>query len=71
VRADVYLPGQPKIVVMSTMETDGGKAWKVVLDGNEKSFEDVFNINNPLDIIECQKVLKNAAAQAFEKLRLK
>ncbi len=56
---------------MSTMETDGGKAWKVVLDGNEKSFEDVFNINNPLDIIECQKVLKIAAAQAFEKLRLK
>jgi hypothetical protein len=47
VRADVYMPGAAKIVVMSTMDTDGGKAWKVVLEGNDKSFEEVSSHPSP------------------------
>merc|ERR1712216_471211 len=57
VRADVFMPGAAKLVVVSTMDTDGGKAWKLVLQGNDKSFEEVYKANGSLDIIECQKVL--------------
>ena len=69
VRADVYMPGQPKMIVMSTLDTDGGKAWKVVLEGNEKSFEDVYKTNGPLDITECQDVMKLAKTKALEILK--
>jgi hypothetical protein len=69
VRADVYLPGQPKIIVMSTLDTDGGKAWKVVLEGNDKSFEDVYSTNCPLDISECQKVLALAKQKVLATLK--
>ena len=69
VRADVYLPGQPKIIVMSTLDTDGGKAWKVVLEGNDKSFEDVYKTNGPLDISECQKVLVLAKQKVLQTLK--
>ena len=69
VRADVYLPGQPKIVVMSTIDTDGGKAWKIVLEGNDHSFEEVYKTNGPLDIMECQKVLALAKAAVISRLQ--
>ena len=69
VRADVYLPGQPKIIVMSTLDTYGGKAWKVVLEGNDKSFEDVYKTNGPLDIFDCQKVLVLAKQKVLQTLK--
>jgi len=69
VRADVHLPGQPKIIVMSTLDTDGGKAWKVVLEGNDKSFEEVYKTNGPLDIMECQKVMELAKNKLVGELK--
>jgi len=55
--------------VMSTLDTDGGKAWKVVLEGNDKSFEDVYKTNGPLDISECQKVLVLAKQKVLQTLK--
>jgi len=51
-RADVFMPGQ-HLRIASSRETDGGKAWKVQLEGNEMSFEGVYKANQPLDVSEC------------------
>ena len=53
VRADVFMGGR-QLVVRSTIETDGGTAWKQTLPGNALSFEGVHQANQKLDVTECQ-----------------
>jgi len=71
VRADVFQPGGKQIVVSSSIETDGGKAWKVTLPENAFSFEEVYKQNQKLDVSECQALGAAAhkrVAQALETL---
>ena len=53
VRADVFMPGGVHHVMNSALSIDGGKAWKVVVEGNPLSFEGVYKANQPLDVSEC------------------
>jgi hypothetical protein len=64
-------PPPPQIVVSSSIETDGGKAWKVTLPENAFSFEEVYKQNQKLDVSECQALGAAAhkrVAQALETL---
>jgi hypothetical protein len=56
VRADVFMSDGRHLPVKSSMATDGGKAWKQTLQGNELSFEGVYKANQALNVAECQKV---------------
>jgi hypothetical protein len=62
VRADVFMSDGRHMPIKSSLATDGGKAWKQILDGNELSFEGVYKANQALDVAECQKA--SAAAHA-------
>mmetsp|Transcript_26970 Transcript_26970/g.87135 ORF Transcript_26970/g.87135 Transcript_26970/m.87135 type:complete len:487 (-) Transcript_26970:170-1630(-) len=62
VRADVFMSDGRHLPIKSSMATDGGKAWKQTLDGNELSFEGVYKANQALSVAECQKA--SAAAHA-------
>jgi hypothetical protein len=63
VRADI-ITGTGEIISMKTnLSQDSGKAWKVTLDGNDRSFEDVYKMNLTADIsraFEKAKELHNA-----------
>ena len=61
-RADVFMPGGVKHVMHSSLDTDGGTAWKTALEGNPHSFEGIYKANQPLDVQEC-----TAAADAAHK----
>eukprot|EP00287_Rhodomonas_sp_CCMP768_P018788 CAMPEP_0202813030 /NCGR_PEP_ID=MMETSP1389-20130828/4549_1 /ASSEMBLY_ACC=CAM_ASM_000865 /TAXON_ID=302021 /ORGANISM="Rhodomonas sp., Strain CCMP768" /LENGTH=172 /DNA_ID=CAMNT_0049484561 /DNA_START=27 /DNA_END=544 /DNA_ORIENTATION=- len=50
------------------METDGGKAWKVCVEGNAKSFEDVYKANGAVDIIDAQAAQSAAKDKALAAL---
>jgi len=68
VRADVFVPGQGQqvpegspapgrqIVIRSTLDTDGGKAWKQKLAMNEYSFEGVHTLNKDVDVSRAQEL---------------
>ena len=51
VMADVYLEDGTKIRMRSTLDTDGKKAWKKIVHGNELSFDDMHkrNLESALD----------------------
>ena len=67
VRADVFMPGS-HLQMMSDRETDGGKAWKVKLEGNPESFEGVYKINQSLDVGECTALAMQSHADARAKM---
>ena len=68
VRADVFMPGGVKHTMNSSLATDGGKAWKVQLDGNPHSFEGIYKANQPLDVRECTAEGDGAHQRAKEAL---
>ena len=45
VRADICMPGKGKVVMTSSVGTDGGTMWKVRMDGNDMSFEEVSSLS--------------------------
>lgn len=67
-RADVFMPGGVKHTMNSSLATDGGKAWKVQLDGNPHSFEGIYKANQPLDVRECTAEGDGAHQRAKEAL---
>ena len=67
VRADVFMPGS-HLQMLSDRETDGGKAWKVKLEGNPMSFEGVYKANQTLDVGECTALAMQSHADARAKL---
>jgi len=60
VRADVFMPKVDKVVLRSSLETDGGKVWKEKTAGNTMSFEEVYEANGTVDIIEAQALARSA-----------
>ncbi len=73
VRADVFMPGGVHHIMNSSLDTDGGKAWKIdpasgkfpATAGNPMSFEGIMKANAKLDVTECT----NAALAAHKALR--
>ena len=61
IRADVFMPGK-KVEVKSRLDIDGGKAWKISVEGNEMSFEECYKANLSLDVREC--IAESAAVHA-------
>lgn len=48
-----------QLIMNSSMSTDGGQAWKTVVAGNPKSFEDVYKSNSTADPLSLQDVIKD------------
>ena len=69
VRADVFMPGDVHHIINSSQETDGGKAWKITLDGNPLSFEGVYKANQVLDVGECTGLAMAAHAATRAKFQ--
>lgn len=67
VMTNVFLPGKEKLIQTSSVETDGGKLFKVKLTTNPYSFDDVYNMNQSVDVAEAYA----AASVAHETLREK
>jgi hypothetical protein len=49
----VFWSGPGYYEMKSDLKTDGGKAWKERVSGNDKSFEEVYNSNVGVDITAC------------------
>ena len=49
---NVFIPGKPKLVQTSSVTTDGGKMFKSKLTMNPFSFEDVYKMNQSIDVQE-------------------
>ena len=44
--------------VKSSIDVDGGQAWKVTLAGNEKSFEQIYQSNMSTDVSEVAQIAR-------------
>lgn len=64
VLTNVFMPGQPKLVMQSTVTTDGGTVFKTKLDANPYSFNEVYGLNGGVDVTEATAVM-TAAAKAL------
>eukprot|EP00948_MAST-09A_sp_MAST-9A-sp1_P001063 g1063.t1 len=63
VLADIFLPDGKKIRMGTNyLSKDSGKHWKVKIDGNEYTFEDVYKLNQTVDIAEAFAVAAKAHA---------
>jgi len=47
-------------LLRSNMDTCGGKAWKILLDGNDLSFEGIHEKNKDADIVKIEELRQNA-----------
>ena len=52
VRADIVTVSGKKITMLTNLKQDSGKAWKVLLEGNTHTFEDIYKMNLGTDISE-------------------
>jgi len=67
VQVNVFMPGQDKLVMNSTVSTDGGKVFKTCLPNNPHSFQDVYKMNGMVDVSEAQAVGNKAAQDVIAK----
>ena len=66
---NVFMPGgAPKLVQTSSTTTDGGKVFKVKLTPNPYSFNDVYKMNQTVDVKEAYAAGAKAHADAKKKL---
>ncbi|KAF0705226.1 hypothetical protein As57867_007073, partial [Aphanomyces stellatus] len=54
----VHLPNGDKLVVESHLSICGGDAWKTILDANEHSFEQIYNLNEEADVAEIEQLVR-------------
>ena len=52
VRADIVTAAGESISMRTNLSQDSGKAWKILLDGNVKTFEDIYKMNLTANIME-------------------
>jgi hypothetical protein len=81
VRADVFVPERAGLLprlgpqagahmqVHSSMDTDGGKAWKVVLPNNEMSFEQIHALNRDVDVALAQEAAAKGHASIMNLIK--
>merc|ERR1712003_231568 len=62
VRADVFIPGHKGKISMRTnyLKLDSGKNWKVQVDGNEYSFEQIYEMNFGVDVAKAFELARTA-----------
>mmetsp|Transcript_9249 Transcript_9249/g.12526 ORF Transcript_9249/g.12526 Transcript_9249/m.12526 type:complete len:555 (-) Transcript_9249:322-1986(-) len=64
VMVNVFMPGEDKLIMKSTIDTDGGKVFKTKMDCNPFSFDEVYKQNGSVDVSAATAEL-NAAASAL------
>merc|ERR1712083_868668 len=52
VYTNVFMPDK-KLVMQSTVDTDGGKVFKTKLDANPHSFNEIYELNKNEDVSKC------------------
>lgn len=55
-------------LLRSNMDTCGGKAWKIVLDGNELSFEGVHEKNKEADVVKIEEIRQSLYKKVSDSL---
>jgi len=68
VAAGVMRADGTQLLMRSSGATDGGKAWKVRLEANTHSFEEVYELNAGADVGEIEAVRAEKRAQAVAKI---
>ncbi|KAG7395083.1 hypothetical protein PHYBOEH_004235 [Phytophthora boehmeriae] len=54
----VLLPDGKKVIMRSSMNVCGGKAWKTVLEENEHSFENIYELNATANVSYLEKLIQ-------------
>ena len=68
VRADIITGSGEKVSMKTNLSQDSGKAWKITLDGNDRSFEDIYKMNLSADIMSAFEKAKELHTALREKL---
>ncbi|ETI47434.1 hypothetical protein F441_08340 [Phytophthora nicotianae CJ01A1] len=55
----VLLPDGEKVVMRSSMDVCGGKAWKTVLEENQHSFENIYELNADANVSKLEKLIQD------------
>lgn len=55
----VLLPNGKKVVMRSSMDVCGGKAWKTVLEENQHSFERIYELNADANVQKLEKLIQD------------
>ncbi len=58
VRADSFVPFSSHYSLLTTIDRDGGKDWSIKLENNELSFEELFDTNKDVDIVQAEMFTK-------------
>jgi hypothetical protein len=54
----VLLPDGKKVIMRSSMDVCGGKAWKTVLEENQHSFEKIYELNADANVSKLEKLIQ-------------
>jgi hypothetical protein len=68
VRADIVTASGEKITMLTNLKQDSGKAWKVLLDGNQHTFEDIYKMNLSANIMDAFSKAEELHKQLRQKL---
>merc|ERR1712137_1248215 len=55
----VLLPDGKKVVMRSSMNVCGGQAWKTVLEENQHSFENIYELNADANVSKLEKLIQD------------
>ncbi|TMW56942.1 hypothetical protein Poli38472_002867 [Pythium oligandrum] len=55
----VLLPTGEKVVMRSNLEVCGGTAWKTILEENEHSFENIYDLNAHANVSQLEKLIQD------------
>jgi len=55
----VLLPTGEKVVMRSNLDVCGGDAWKKILDENEHSFENIYELNAHANVSQLEKLIQD------------
>ena len=58
VRADSFVPFSSHYSLLTTTDRDGGKDWSIKLENNDLSFEELFDTNKDVDIVQAEMFTK-------------
>jgi len=67
---DVFMPDGTKIRQRSRIDLDGGKTWKIQVEENAFSFEDVYKQNQKTDVLQTSATAAQAHADLANTLGL-
>ena len=67
VRADCLFPNSTHYTMLTSLDRDGGRDWKVRLPSNTMSYEQLYNLNQNVDIASVEALTTEQHGQIAEK----